>query len=133
MGRETPLLKRILIEATEWGARLFRNDTGQAYVGRLVEKYDSSDGRVVTLAGAKRIRYGLAKGSSDLIGWRPVHVTPDMVGRTLGLIVVVEAKTKNDRLSREQRNWLEQVSEAGGEAFVVRERDDGIEWREYEV
>ncbi len=91
--------------------RLFRNNTGTLP--------DPRTGRP--------IRFGLAKGSADLIGLRTVTVTPDMVGQRLAVFTSIEVKTATGRLMSEQRNWLEMVRERGGIAGVVRSVQDANE------
>lgn len=91
--------------------RLFRNNTGTLP--------DPRTGRP--------IRFGLAKGSADLIGLRTVTVTPDMVGQRLAVFTSIEVKTATGRLMPEQRNWLEMVRERGGIAGVVRSVQDANE------
>jgi len=56
------------------------------------------------------VRYGLAVGSSDLIG----------ILAPLGKFVALEVKTPNGRLDQEQRLYLELVRSRGGFATVVR-------------
>ncbi len=100
---ESTLLYRLLLRCSELGARVFRNNVG---------KLQDRNGRVVT--------YGLCVGSSDLIGYLPVTITPEMVGRTLAVFVAIEAKTETGRLRPEQRQFLTVVHEHGGIASVVR-------------
>lgn len=75
-------------------------------------------------ATGRFIRYGLFVGSSDLIGWRTVTITPDMVGQTFAQFLSVEVKTPKGVLSPEQRTWLENVRKAGGVAVVARSATD---------
>jgi hypothetical protein len=87
--------------------RLFRNQVGT---------YKLQDGRVVSS--------GLAKGSADLIGWKTVEITPDMVGQKLAIFTSVEIKTPTGRVSPEQSNWLKQVSDGGGISLIARSIDE---------
>jgi len=96
---------RIALGCTE-DVRVFRNSVGQAVVK------------------GRTIRYGLLKGSSDLIGWRRLEITPEMVGQHIAQFVGVEVKTATGRLRPEQKMWLEMVNEAGGKAIVARSADD---------
>ena len=89
------------------GVKMFRNNVGA---------YKDPTGRV--------IRYGLFVGSADLIGWRTVTITPDMVGQSLAQFVSVEVKTPTGRLSPEQETWQVAVQKAGGIAVVARSVDD---------
>lgn len=87
------------------GLRLFRNNTGAM---------KDKDGRLV--------RFGLHPGSSDLIGWKSVTITPDMVGQTLAVFAAVEVKapTGTHPVTPEQRQFLDVVEAAGGMAGVAR-------------
>lgn len=102
---ETTLQQRIrLALGTHPQARLFRNQVGQLP--------DPRTGRPV--------QFGLARGSADLIGWRTVVVTPDMVGQRLAVFTSIEVKTPNGRLTPAQQAWLGAVRSAGGIAGVAR-------------
>jgi len=83
--------------------RLWRNNTGA-----LVDQ----QGRF--------LRFGLCKGSSDLIGLRSLEVTPEMVGQLIAQFVALEIKTHCGVVSPEQRAFLQVVQELGGLAEVCR-------------
>ena len=40
----------------------------------------------------RRVKYGLYKGSSDLIGWKSIEITPEMIGQRFAVFVSVEVK-----------------------------------------
>jgi len=63
-------------------------------------------------------------GAADLLGWRTVTVTPEMVGQRIAQFVSLEVKTATGRVRPEQENWRRVVSEAGGVAAVVRSVED---------
>jgi hypothetical protein len=106
---ETTLQQQIrLALGTRPDLRLYRNNCGSLP--------DPRTGRLVT--------FGLAKGSADLIGWRTVTVTPDMVGQRLAVFTSIEVKTSTGRLRPEQQAWLGVVRSAGGVAGVVRSVSD---------
>lgn len=105
--RETALVRRLMLRATELGARLFRNNVGQ---------YVDSRGNVV--------RYGLCVGSSDLIGWTPYVVRPEDVGRTIAVFTAVEAKTLRNVPTGPQIQFVQAVKAAGGIAVFARSTDD---------
>lgn len=147
MGQEeTTVNKLAQMSLTEQGARVFRNNVGTAWVGKLTEEYPSSGGRIITLTKARRMPFGLivpapkssAKshgGSSDLIGWQTVRITPDMVGLRLAVFVAVETKTDGyPKASKEQKNFLRQVKKAGGIARIARRGDtpEGVVFEEVE-
>ena len=104
---ESALVRALLLRGSALGARLFRNNVGALQ--------DSRGGWVT---------YGLCKGSPDLVGWRSVTVTPDMVGTRLAVFVGVEAKTDRGWLSEEQRAFLGALEAAGGIAVVARSTED---------
>lgn len=70
------------------------------------------------------VRYGLQPGSGDLIGWRTITVTPEMVGQQVAVFTSIEVKSKTGRLRPEQRQWMEAVQAAGGIAGVARSVED---------
>ena len=63
-------------------------------------------------------------GAADLLGWRTVTVTPEMVGQRIAQFVSLEVKTPTGRVRPEQENWRRVVEEAGGVAAVVRSVED---------
>jgi hypothetical protein len=85
---------------------LFRNNTGTGY-----QEYN----------GVKRIiKFGLCKGSSDLIGWTEVEITEEMIGKKVAIFTAVEVKTENGKVSEEQQNFINNVIQAGGIAKIER-------------
>ena len=103
MKSETPVLQRIrLLVGGIPFVRLFRNQVG------LAEYPDGS-----------KVPYGLAKGSSDLIGWRSIVVTPSMVGRRLAVFVAIEVKSPTGKLEPAQEIFIDNVRQAGGLAGVA--------------
>ncbi len=100
---ETTLLRQILLRSSALGMRLFRNQVG---------KYQLPDGRWISS--------GLCVGSSDLIGWTPLIITPDMVGRTLAVFTAVETKTPKKDATTEQGRFLLAVEQSGGFAVLAR-------------
>ena len=70
------------------------------------------------------VRYGLQPGSADLIGWRTITITPEMVGQQVAVFTSIEVKSATGRLRPEQRQWMEAVQSAGGIAGVARSVED---------
>jgi hypothetical protein len=102
---ETTLQQQIrLALGTRTDLRLFRNQVGQLP--------DPRTGRPV--------QFGLARGSADLIGWRTITVTPEMVGTQLAVFTSIEVKLPNGRVRPEQHAWLGVVRSAGGIAGIAR-------------
>ena len=107
--REQRIQQEIRIACGTGDTRLFRNNTGTLR---------DQNGRPV--------QFGLCKGSADLIGWKRVTITPEMVGTTVAVFVSIEVKTATGRLRPEQQQWLDAVQAAGGIAGVARSVQDAI-------
>jgi hypothetical protein len=108
---ETDIQQRIrLAVGTRSDLRLFRNNTGTLP--------DPRTGRPV--------QFGLARGSADLIGWRTITITPEMVGQRIAVFTSIEVKTESGHLSPAQRNWLEAVRVAGGITGIARNVSDAL-------
>lgn len=60
----------------------------------------------------------ILKGPSDLIGWRSITITEDMVGKTIAVFTAIETKDLAD-VTPEQENFIAQVQQAGGYAGVA--------------
>lgn len=121
---ETNLLRRVLLNLTSKvkTTRLFRNNVGQGWQGSCVKV----EGKKVTIHDARPLQAGLCPGSSDLIGWTSVKITPDMVGLDFAIFTAVEVKTPSGRSSEKQRNFLRVVREAGGFAHLVKSEDEAV-------
>lgn len=121
---ETPTQRKIMLALGSLpGVRIFRNNVGMGWAGRLV---DNSNGRV-TLENARPLHAGLLKGSGDLIGWKTVEVTADMVGTKLAVFTSVEVKReKGGRTSEAQDQWRKVVKENGGIAIIARSDEEAL-------
>ena len=107
---ETGIQQEIRLRVSRGDTRVFRNNVGSWF--------DRSRNR--------RISYGLRVGSSDLIGWHSLVVTPEMVGRRVAVFTSIEVKTPTGSRSPEQRRWLSQVEAAGGISGVARSPADAL-------
>ena len=90
--------------------RLFRNQVGQLP--------DPRTGRYV--------QFGLAKGSSDLVGFKTVKITPEMINQKVAVFVSIEIKTERGKLTEVQQNWLQKVHDSGGIVGVARSIQDAL-------
>lgn len=83
--------------------------------------FRNNRGVFFTLDLMRKVRAGLdVDGSSDLIGWRSVIITPDMVGKKVAVFVACEVKTEKGRLSETQEKFINNVRAAGGIGLVQR-------------
>lgn len=103
--REKDVQNNLILHASQIGLTLFCNNVGM---------YKDQRGNV--------IRYGLCKGSSDLIGWTPVTVTPDMVGKKIAVFTAVEVKLNKNgkyKATDDQKRFISAVLNNGGFAGVA--------------
>jgi len=104
---EQTIQQHIRIACGTGSTRLFRNNTG-----------------TLKDANGRPVQFGLCKGSADLIGWKRVTITPEMVGTQVAVFTSIEVKTATGRLRPEQQQWLDAVQAAGGIAGVARSVSD---------
>ena len=108
--KEQTVQQGIRLALSQNGCRVFRNNCGAL---------KDRDGRLV--------RYGVANpGGSDLLGWKSIEITPEMVGRKVAVFLAIECKGERGRATAEQINFIERVKEAGGLAGIARTPDDAI-------
>lgn len=96
--RESTIQKKIMIALSMAGCVIWRNNTG-----------------VLKNEAGIPIKFGLCKGSSDLIG-----ICPD------GAFLAVEVKTATGKVSPDQRRFIAQVQTYGGRAGVARSVEDAL-------
>lgn len=130
---ESPVLKKIMLAlGTLPGVRSFRNNVALAAAGRIhwikrPETIALQAGDAV-VRNARPLHAGLVKGSGDLIGWKRVTVTPNMVGKDLAVFLSVEVKDGDKgKTSLEQNHWRNVVIGFGGIAIVARSEADAVE------
>lgn len=111
---ESDIQKQIHLAASRAGARLFRNNVGTGWIGQVKR---TSDGSIILL-NPRPLHAGLCVGSSDLIGWKTVTITPDMVGKKIAQFTAVEVK-HNTRPTKEQLNFINVVNTFGGNAGIA--------------
>lgn len=106
----------VRLEASRKGVYLFRNNVGalKDERGRLVRYGLGND-----TAGMNAVLK-----SADLIGWRPVVVTPEHVGRTVAVFLSREVKAPGWQYTGAGREpaqlaWANLVNARGGDAAFV--------------
>lgn len=104
---EAEIQRRIRLACGTGPRRLWRNNTG-----------------VLRDQSGRPVRFGLAPGSSDLIGYESIVITPAMVGQRLAVIAAIEVKTPGGRVSAQQQAFLDHVLAAGGRAGVARSPEE---------
>lgn len=112
---ESRILSEIRLAAARLKWKLWRNNRGAAK----------------TETGSY-VRFGLANDSAalgrelqsaDLVGWRVVTITPDMVGQRIAQFVSVEVKTPTGHIEPGQYRWADLVNREGGHAIFATSPD----------
>lgn len=80
----------------------------------------------VVLRQARPFNTGLPPGFSDLFGFVPVTITPDMVGQTLAVFTAIECKSAAGKARERQAAFLQAVNDNGGRAGIARTPDDAL-------
>lgn len=96
---EVEIMKQIQA-LSRGGVRLFRNNVG----------FDAQN----------KVKYGLMPGSSDLIGWTQIEITPHHVGRKVAIFTAIEVKSEFGRIRPDQQRFVDFVNECGGISGICR-------------
>ena len=87
--------------------RIFRNLVGSGFVG------NPRTGEM------RRVTFGLAVGSADLIGITSYRIDPKDVGKIVGLFTSIEVKAAADSKIRDaQKPWRDMVDSRGGISLI---------------
>ena len=121
---EHEIQQRILLACGNGTTRLWRNNVGTGWAGQATKVTPGNRQAIaaalrpgdVVIRQGRPLHAGLCVGSSDLIGYRQV----DGVAQ----FVALEVKSATGRASKEQVQFLEHISAAGGCAGVVRSVGD---------
>ena len=103
----------------------YRLDSGQGYVGGQ-EFTAKKDGTFFVkkndciIKNPQRLKYGIT-GAGDRLGWTEAEITPDMIGKKIGIFTSIEDKSSTDRIGLEQIIFLLNVRLGGGIAEVYKE------------
>ena len=127
--QETNIVRKIMLAiGINTNIRIFRNNTGSAWIGASVKFTKRQSVNVeagdVLIKNARFFNAGLCVGSSDLIGIKSTEITPDMVGQKIAIFTAIEVKQPNGRTSKEQINFINMVNSLGGIAFIAHSDDE---------
>jgi hypothetical protein len=119
---ESEIQQLVQIEGPKWGCKLERNNSGA---------FEDKTGRHVRFGlGNVSKKHSDQMKSADLVGFKQIVVTPEMVGKTIAVITGIEMKTPGwkfnpkDAHERAQFNWLQWISNHGGFAGFAQSVDD---------
>lgn len=121
-NQETNIQNLIRLAVAKAGATTFRNMTAQGWAGKVVDRGTG----YVTIANPSPVIAGLCVGSSDVIGWKPVTITPDMVGQTVAVFVALEIKTPIGKATEEQIRFVSAAKKAGAIAGFPSSPEEAI-------
>jgi hypothetical protein len=125
MTPEEKSTERVRLRASSWGMRVFRNNSGVLMnpIGIPVRFGLGNE--------SKRINKILK--SSDLLGIHNVEITPEMVGKKIGVFTALEVKPNGFKIKEEypegsrelaQLNFINLIKKFGGMAgFATNEYD----------
>jgi hypothetical protein len=80
----------------------------------------------VVVSNARFFEAGLCVGSCDLIGWKSIIITPEMVGRTVAIFAGLEVKEGAGRASVEQKQFVAVLRQSGGIGGIVYSVEEAI-------
>lgn len=107
---ETSTMHGIMLAIGNGAVRVWRNNLGMLW---------DKNGRAV--------RFGVANpGGSDLLGYKTVRITADMVGQDIAQFIAIEVKEPRGVVTAAQANFIAAVNEAGGRAGVCRTVDEAL-------
>ena len=116
--------QRILLACGSGATRLWRNNVGTGWAGQATKVTSGNRQAIaqalrpgdVVIRQGRPLHAGLCVGSSDLIGYRQV----DGVAQ----FVAFEVKSPTGRATKEQTQFLDHITRAGGCAGIVRSVED---------
>ena len=125
---ESSVMKQVRLEATKYG-RFIRVNVGTGWQGRKVTRI-MRHGTVtvepgdVVIKQARPFHAGPPAGTADLLGVTRVTITPDMVGKVVGVATAIETKTAKGRQRDEQKTFERVMLAQGGIYGIARSPAD---------
>lgn len=112
---EKTILNHIQLLVSKLGGRIFRQNTGSAWQG---ETFRLKNGDML-IKNPRPVNFGLAKGSSDLIGFIPVKINHSHLNKTLAVFCGIEVKTGKLKPTTDQINWNNMIQSNGGISIIT--------------
>jgi hypothetical protein len=128
MKPEAQILKEILLTlGSRADMRVWRNNTGQLWTGKIIRKVERAGtikvekGDILIKRGYP-VRFGLP-GSADILG----------VAAPSGRFIAVEVKAENGKQSKQQKVFADMVKRMGGAYILARSKDEAMSELEKEL
>lgn len=123
MGRSEKFVSRSIENAAAGLAKLWRYAVGTYGAGPVVKITPAMVGQRA-IVNPRLVKVGEA-GQPDYQGWRPVLITPDMVGRVIGQYVAPEIKREDGgRVSAAQAKTIRIMQADGCFAGVFSDAEE---------
>jgi hypothetical protein len=123
--REAEILREVFLAlGSRPDVRIFRNTVGVAWTGTIVERTPKR----IVIDNPRAVAHGLAKGSSDLVGWQSRIITPEDVGTRRAIFIGCELKSAQGRLMDAQSAFCQILDRHGGIAIVARSPGEALEY-----
>lgn len=132
---ETNSTRQVIETFSNMERRLFRNNVGEGWQGKFTKLPPGAvvllpSGQRMNASGAvllehpRRIAFGLAPGSGDIIGGVSREIHPEHVGERWFVFTSLEDKSEGARVREGQKNWHEMVKMMGGISGQFRNIDE---------
>ena len=118
--RSAEFLGSVIAKCSRGPVRLFKNVVGMGYIGKVVHREPS----LITIAHPRVLHAGLAVGSPDLVGFKTITITPEMVGQQVAIFVGIEAKLGRDKESPEQKAFRTFLTGSGAITGIAGSVED---------
>lgn len=119
--RESSIQAEILETMGKNGVYGLRVNSGSFWGGEIL----SHMGDKLLLKNPTKIM-GAPAGTSDVIGCKPTVITPQMVGKTIGVFVALEVKIPTKNAKKHQANYLDVMRRMGAIVGVARSPEDAV-------
>ena len=116
---------KVRLRCSQWGSRLFRNNSGVL---------PDQNGRPVRFGlGNESKKLNTEFKSGDYIGITPVTITQEMVGKTIGVFTNIEVKAegfnekpfyRSNQREYGQKNFINMIRKLGGLAGFATDESD---------
>ena len=119
--RHYNIRSQILAEANKNpDIKLWPNPVGLGFTGEKVREYKLGIDNYIVLKNPRRVKYGLAPGSADCIGFKIERIGGIKIPRFLS----IEIKSRDDVLRTKQSNFRKMILRLGRIAGLARSLAD---------